>query len=299
MTNLLLFVEAPVLLIQVIVDGFLVGALFALAAYGLALVWGVMNIINIVQGELVLLGGYVALTVVRAGLDPFSAVPLAAAVLFCVGWVLYRAVLFRVVEKDLFTSVLATFGLSILIAQLLNQGYGADVRSIESGLGTWLFFDGVVTVAQVRVVAFVLALLIGVMLVTFLRFTRLGRAIRATAQNARAARTLGIDTGRVYAWTYAINAAICGASGALIVMIWVIQPFAGLLYTVRAFMIVIVAGLGNIAGVIAAALGLGAAEIFVGFVLGTQFQSAFVFSLLVVILVLRNARLARQRRYLR
>lgn len=299
MTNLLLFVEAPVLLIQVIVDGFLVGALFALAAYGLALVWGVMNIINIVQGELVLLGGYVALTVVRAGLDPFSAVPLAAAVLFCVGWVLYRAVLFRVVEKDLFTSVLATFGLSILIAQLLNQGYGADVRSIESGLGTWLFFDGVVTVAQVRVVAFVLALLIGVMLVTFLRFTRLGRAIRATAQNARAARTLGIDTGRVYAWTYAINAAICGASGALIVMIWVIQPFAGLLYTVRAFMIVIVAGLGNVAGVIAAALGLGAAEIFVGFVLGTQFQSAFVFSLLVVILVLRNARLARQRRYLR
>ncbi len=299
MTNLLLFVEAPVLLIQVILDGVLVGALFALAAYGLALVWGVMNIINIVQGELVLLGGYVALTVVGAGLSPFMAIPIAAAVLFIVGWLLYRGVIFRVVEKDLFTSVLATFGLSILIAQLINQGFGADVRSIDSGLGTWLFFDGIVSVSQARVVAFVLALLIGAVLVIFLRVTRLGRAIRATAQNARAARALGVDTGQVYAWTYAINAAICGAAGALIVMIWVIQPFGGLLYTVRAFMIVIVAGLGNVVGVIGAALGLGAAETFVGFVFGTQFQAAFVFSLLVVILVARNVRLARQRRYLR
>jgi branched-chain amino acid transport system permease protein len=299
MTNLLLFVEAPVLLIQVILDGVLVGALFALAAYGLALVWGVMNIINIVQGELVLLGGYVALTVAGVGLSPFMAVPIAAAVLFIVGWLLYRGVLFRVVEKDLFTSVLATFGLSILIAQLINQGFGADVRSIDSGLGTWLFFDGLVSVGQNRVVAFVLALLIGAALVIFLRVTRLGRAIRATAQNARAARALGVDTGQIYAWTYAINAAICGAAGALIVMIWVIQPFGGLLYTVRAFMIVIVAGLGNVVGVIGAALGLGAAETFIGFVFGTQFQAAFVFSLLVVILVARNARLARQRRYLR
>ncbi|MFO0996114.1 MAG: branched-chain amino acid ABC transporter permease [Alphaproteobacteria bacterium] len=299
MTNLLLFVEAPALLVQVIVDGVLVGALFALAAYGLALVWGVMNIINIVQGELVLLGGYVALTVIRTGLGPFFAIPVAGAALFVIGWVLYRGVLFRVVDKDLFTSVLATFGLSILIAQLLNQGFGADVRSIDSGLGTWLLFDGVVTIAKIRVVAFALAIAIGAILVMFLRYTRLGRAIRATAQNARAARTLGIDTDQVYAWTYAINAAICGASGALIVMIWVIQPFGGLLYTVRAFMIVIVAGLGNVAGVIGAALGLGAAETFVGFVLGTQFQSAFVFSLLVIILVIRNLRLARQRQYLR
>jgi branched-chain amino acid transport system permease protein len=186
-----------------------------------------------------------------------------------------------------------------LIAQLINLTWGADVRSLDSGLGTWLLFDGAVTVAQTRVAAFVLALLIGGALMLFLRTTRLGRAIRATAQNARAARALGIDTDRVYAATYAINAAICGAAGALIVMIFVLQPFVGLIYTVRSFMIVIVAGLGNLGAVIGAALGVGAAENFVGFVFGTQFQAAFVFSLLVVVLVVRNFRLQRRRMYLK
>lgn len=131
-----------------------------------------------------------------------------------------------------------------------------------------------------------------------MRKSRLGQAIRATAQNARAARILGVDTGRVYAMTYALNAAICGAAGALVAMIWVISPFGGLIYTVRSFMIVVLAGLGNLAGVVVAALGLGAAEQFVGFILGAQFQIAFIFLALVVILVLRSWRLRAQRRYL-
>ena len=131
-----------------------------------------------------------------------------------------------------------------------------------------------------------------------MRRSRLGQAIRATAQNARAARILGVDTDRVYAMTYALNAAICGAAGALVAMIWVIPPFSGLIYTVRSFMIVVLAGLGNLAGVIVAALGLGAAEQFVGFILGAQFQIAFIFLALVAILILRSWRLRRQRRYL-
>ncbi|MGH6961565.1 MAG: hypothetical protein ACREE7_13870, partial [Dongiaceae bacterium] len=102
----------------------------------------------------------------------------------------------------------------------------------------------------------------------------------------------------VYAMTYALNAAICGAAGALVAMIWVISPFSGLIYTVRSFMIVVLAGLGNLVGVIVAALSLGAAEQFVGFILGAQFQIAFIFLALVVILILRSWRLRRQRRYL-
>jgi branched-chain amino acid transport system permease protein len=98
--------------------------------------------------------------------------------------------------------------------------------------------------------------------------------------------------------TYALNAAICGAAGALVAMMWVIQPFAGLIFTVRAFMIVVVAGLGNLAGVIVAGVGLGAAEQFVGFVFNPQIQIAFVFLALVAILVFRSWRLRRHRRYL-
>jgi branched-chain amino acid transport system permease protein len=226
-------------------------------------------------------------------------VPAAAVVLFAIGWAIYRVVIFRVVDRDLFISLLATFGLSILIQQLLNQIFTSDIQTVEAGFGTSFFFDGLVTISNIKLVAFVLTIVIAFCLVFFLKNSRLGQAIRATAQNARAARILGIDTDRVYATTYALNAALCGASGALVVMTWVIQPFQGLAYTVRSFMIVVVAGLGNLMGVILAAFGLGAAENMAGFILGAEFQIAFVFGLLVVVLLLRSHRLRRQRKYLK
>lgn len=299
MSSLQLLFDAPILLVQLIVDGMLVGAIFALAAYGMALVWGVMNVINIAQGEFVMIGGYVAYVLYSLGIHPLLGVPAAAIVLFLLGWAIYRVVIFRVVDRDLFISLLATFGLSILIQQLLNQIFTSDVQSVDSGLDTLFLFDGLVTVPQIKIVAFVLTLAIAGCLVVFLKSSRLGQAIRATAQNARAARILGIDTDRVYAATYALNAALCGAAGALVVMTWVIQPFQGLAYTVRSFMIVVVAGLGNLPGVIVSAFGLGAAEQLAGFILGAEFQIAFVFGLLVVVLLLRSQRLKRQRRYLK
>jgi branched-chain amino acid transport system permease protein len=296
--NLTLLFQAPPLALQLFVDGFLIGAVFALAAYGMALVWGVMNIINICQGEFVLLGGYVALQTARSGLHPLLGVPAAAIVLFAVGWLCYRTVVYRIVERDLFISLLATFGIAILLSQLMNNIFSANLETVDAHLGTWFLFDGLVTISQIKVVACAVTLVIAAALVLFMRRSRLGQAIRATAQNPRAACILGIDTDRVYAMTYGLNAAICGASGALVAMIWVIQPFGGLIYTVRSFMIVILAGLGNLPGVILAALGLGVAEQFVGFILGAQSQIAFVFSALVVILAFRSWRLRRHRRYL-
>jgi branched-chain amino acid transport system permease protein len=299
MDNLLLLFQAPSLALQLLIDGVLIGAVFALAAYGLALVWGVMNIINVCQGEFVMLGGYVTLYIARADLSPFLGIPAAMIVLFVVGWLAYRLVIFRIVERDLFISLLATFGLSILLGQLMNLVFGANIEMLQPNLGEpWPLLGGAVIVAKIKVVALAVTLAVAALLVFFLRRSRLGQAIRATAQNARAARILGVDTGRVYAVTYALNAAICGAAGALVAMIWVISPFGGLIYTVRSFMIVVLAGLGNLVGVIVAALGLGAAEQFVGFIYGAQFQIAFIFLALVVILVLRSWRLRAQRRYL-
>lgn len=299
MANIELLFQAPILALQLVIDGVLIGAVFALAAYGLALVWGVMNVINIAQGEFVMLGGYVALYVIKAGLSPFAGVPAAALVLFALGWTIYRAVICRVVDKDLFISLLATFGVSILLAQLANELFGADVQSIDPGLGTLYLFHNAVTVSAVKLVTCGLTLVVGALLVLFLKRTRLGRAIRATAQNPRAARVMGVDTDRIYAMTFAINAAICGAAGALVVMTWVIHPYLGLTYTVRSFMIVIVAGLGNLAAVIVAGLGLGVAENFAGFILGAEAQSAFLYSLLVAILVFRSLLLRRERKVLR
>ena len=299
MTNIQILLEEPIFALQLLIDGVLIGAVFALAAYGMALVWGVMNVINVAQGEFVILGGYVALYTYQAGVSPFFGIPAAAIVMFAVGWIVYRAVVSRVVDKDLFTSLLATFGVSILFAQLANQLFGADMQSIDPALGTLNLFDNQITVSLIKVVSFCLTLVIGALLVLFLRRARLGQAIRATAQNARAARLMGIDTDRIYAMTFSINAAICGAAGALVVMTWVIHPYIGLTYTIRSFMIVVVAGLGNLATLFVAALGLGVAENFAGFILGAQAQLAFVFLLLVAILVGRSLRMRRQRKVLR
>ena len=295
-----LLLQSLPLSVQLLLDGLLVGAIFALAAYGMALVWGVMNIINVSQGELVILGGYVAWRFTTTlDVHPLLSLPVAGAVLFVVGWVLYRTVVFRLIDRDLFVSLLATFGLSIVLQQVMNQVFGADLQNVNAELGsTFLLGEGVV-LANVKLVAFAAALLAAALLVLFLRRSRAGRAIRATAQNARAARLVGVRTDRVYALAFALNAALCGVAGALVAMVWVIHPFIGITYTVRSFMIVVVAGLGNIAPVVAAGAALGVAENFAGFILGAEFQSAFVFSLLVVSLLVRGYLRSRRRQVLR
>ena len=298
-SNVNLLFLAPPLTLQLVVNGLLVGAIFALAAYGMALVWGVMNIINITQGEFVILGGFITVVLAEAGIHPLFGIVVAPIVLFFVGLVIYLVVIRHVVDKDIFVSLLATFGISILLQQLMNQIFGADIRRAAHGLGTWSFFDGIVTIEQIKLVSALLAISVAVVLVVFLKRSRLGQAIRATAQNARAARIMGINTERVYAATYSLNAAVCGAAGALVAMVWAIEPYLGLIFTIRSFMIVVTAGLGNLVGVVFAGTGLGALENMAGFILGTEFQIAFVFGLLVVILVVRNAVLGRKRRYLK
>jgi branched-chain amino acid transport system permease protein len=298
MSNVGVLLDAPIVLVQLVLSGILVGAIFALVAYGMALVWGVMNIINIAQGEFVMLGGYIVFYLDRAGLHPLLGIPVAAAAMFVFGLALYHLVIRRLVDRDMFVSNLATFGISILLQQLANQLFTADISTEPSGLPTFSFDGGVITIAGVKVAGFLAALVVGAALYAFLRRTRIGQAIRATSQNARAARVLGIDTDRMYAATFALNCAICGAAGGLVAMTWFVQPYLGLTYTLRSFMIVVAAGIGNLPGVIVAGSALGVLEELAGFVLGSEYQTAFIFLLLVVLLVGRNLLLGRQRRYL-
>ena len=295
--NLSLLGLAPLLNLQLLIDGLLIGSIFALAAYGLALVWGVMNIKNLAQGDFVIMGGYIAFTLSESpfNLHPILSIPLVFVIMFIFGWVLYQTIIRRVIERDLFTSLLATFGLAIVIQQLINLAYGPDVQTIRSEMAIREFFEGEVTIADIKFVSFILAMIMGLMLTIFMKKSRMGRAIRATSQNARAARIMGIDTDRVYAFTFSLNAAICGIAGVLISMIWVIQPFFGMTHSIRAFVIVTSAGFGNLIGVILSALGLGAVEQFSGFILGAEFQQATVVGLLVGVLIIRQIIQGRQR----
>src|SRR5581483_287617 len=172
MSNLGVLIDAPILLLQLVVSGILVGAIFALVAYGMALVWGVMNIINIAQGELVMLGGYIVFYLDAAGVHPLFGIPIAAAAMFAFGLALYRVVIRRLVDRDMFVSILATFGISILLQQLANQVFGADIRTLSSGLPNLSFDNGLISIAGVKIVGFAAALVVGGALFLFLRHTR-------------------------------------------------------------------------------------------------------------------------------
>jgi branched-chain amino acid transport system permease protein len=277
----------------------MVGALFALAAYGLALVWGVMNVKNLAQGDFVIAGGYVSWWLVQHGFPALLGVPIAFVVMWGIGWVIYKLVISRVIERDLFTSLLATFGLAIMMAQIMNLMFGSDTQSVDLGYPTLHFFDGFIDLPIAKLIGVLMASVLAAGVIIFMKSSRMGQAIRATAQDARAARVLGIDTEKVYAFTFSLNSAICGAAGAIIVMVWVIQPFYGISYSIRAFVIVTAAGLGNLPGVIAAGLGIGALEQYGSHIFGIGYQQAVAVMLLLAVLLYRLIQQRRNRQVLK
>ena len=294
-----LIFQAPMLMVQASIDGILLGILFALIAYGMALQWGVMNIINIAQGELVIMGGYIAYFMYLSGIHPGFGVIVSPIIMYFVGVGMYKLVINKVVDRDLFISILATFGISILAQQLMNFAFGADVVVAQSNFGTTMLFDGMVTIPNAKIFSGLVCIIAAIILVIYMKKSKLGRAIRATAQNARAAKILGVNTEKVYASTFGINAALCGIAGACIAITFTLHPYTGLPYTVRSFMIVIIAGLGNLPAVAISGMGLGVFEEWADYLIGTEFRIAAVFSLLVIILVYRRFKLSRKREYLK
>ncbi len=299
LSNLSLLVEFPIVNLKILLDGVMIGALFVLVAYGLALVWGVMNVKNLAQGDFVISGGYVSWWLVQQGFPALLGVPVAFIVMWGIGWVAYKLVISRVIERDLFTSLLATFGLAIMMAQILNLMFGSDTQSVDLGYDTLYFADGLIDVPIAKLIGVLMAAALAASVIWFMKTSRMGQAIRATAQDARAARVMGIDTEKVYAFTFSLNSAICGAAGAIIVMVWLIQPFYGIAYAIRAFVIVTAAGLGNLPGVIAAGLGIGALEQFGAHIFGIGYQQAIAVLLLLIVLIIRLILQRRNRQVLK
>ena len=297
--NIGLLFQFPIVNLKIILDGIMIGSLFALAAYGLALVWGVMNVKNLAQGDFVIAGGYVAWWLTQQGIPALLGVPAAFVVMWIIGWIAYKLVISRVLERDLFTSLLATFGLAIMMAQILNLLFGSDTQAIDLGYETLYFADGMIDVPIAKLIGVCMAAVLATGVILFMKNSRMGQAIRATAQDARAARVLGIDTEKVYAFTFSLNAAICGAAGAIIVMVWLIQPFYGITHSIRAFVIVTAAGLGNLPGVIAAGLGIGALEQYGSHIFGIGYQQAIAVLLLLMVLLVRLILQLRHRQVLK
>ena len=278
---------------QIIVNGVLLGGLYGLMALGMALVWGVLNIVNLAHGAFIMLGGYAVFFLFTWGIDPFAALPVAFVLLFALGYLIQLTILNQIVRAPHLNTLLITFGLDVVLTYLAQLLFSSDFRAINpSYAGASVTLAGV-TVPLVRMAVFALAWLLAAGLWFLLWRLPLGRAIRATAQNLVAARLYGVNPRQLYAVTFGIGAALAGISGGLYGMVAYLTPYVGSTLTAKSFVIAVIARLENPFKVVAAGLVIGIAESVAALYLGPTYSSLISFGLLVLILVLRPARALR------
>ena len=275
---------------QQVVLGLLLGGVYVAVGLGFSLVWGILNIVNLAHGALVILGAYITWALfARLHLDPFLSLPVDALALFVIGYALQRGVINRIVRAPLLFTFLLTFGINLVLVSILLLIFSADFHSVTpsySGAGLHL---GSVIVPYIRLAGLAVALLMAGMLWAILNRTRIGAGILAVGADRDAAQLVGIDLRHLYALTFAIGAAIAGVAGGIISTFQSITPNAGDPYTLQAFAVVILGGLGRVSATIAGGLAFGLIEVLGQSLpgLGSGYSNAIAFVVLVLVLVIR------------
>lgn len=277
--------------LQAIINGVMLGGFYGVMVLGFSVIWGVMGVINLAHGELLMVGAYITWVLNRTyGWDPFTALIVVMPVMFVFGYILQRVLINRVVERPHLTSLLVTYGLGIMLSNAVKLIYTGDPRITHTALsGFWRVTDNL-TIPITKTYILLAALIIMGSLHMFLQKTRVGKSIRAAAQNKEAARIVGIEISQVYALTFAICIALTGAAGMLISPTQAIFPFMGPPLTLKAFAITAMAGLGSIHGALLGGIVLGLVEVVIATYvpgIGTNLGVISSFVLLVVVLVTR------------
>ena len=277
-------------LVELVVLGLLIGGVYVAVGVGFGLVWGVLNIVNLSHGALVIVGSYLTWKLFSSyGLDPFLSLPLDAALLFAIGYALQRLLINRVIRAPLLFTFLLTFGVNLVIINVLLFLFKSDFRSVTpsyAGAGLNL---GPLVIPYTRLASLVVAVLLAGLLALLLGRTRTGLAIQAVGADRDAAQLVGIDLRHIYALTFGIGAACAGVAGGLITLIQAITPTAGEPYTLQAFVVVILGGLGRVSATVVGGLLFGLVEVFAQSIpgSGSVYANAIAFGLLVLVLVTR------------
>ena len=284
--------------LQIAANGLVLGGLYACIAVGFSLVWGVLNVINILHGSFIVLGSYVAyFTYIHLGIHPFISIIIAGAVLYALGYVLQAGIINRVVTAPVLITLTLTFGLDLILNNAMLVAFTADYKAVNlaNPLGTLKI--GPVYLPGDRVAAMVLALLLTVLLYRLLRDSRIGRAIVAVRMDREAAALMGVDVKHINAITFAIGAFMAGAAGALLSIIFPISPLNGPLFLGKAFVVCVLGGLGSVPGAMVGGLVLGVIESFGSYWLGPEHAMTLSFGLLLVLLFVRPSGLMGRRGY--
>ncbi len=280
------------MLAQQLVLGLLIGGLYGLAAAGLSLVFGVMKVLNVAHGELIMLGGYGAFWLVALlGLDPFASLALVIPGSLLLGIVLYGGLFGFVVRADEETrvknSLLIGFGLALALHALAVRLWTADERSVPTPYGGAVFTVAGLSIPAVRLLSLALAFALILGLELLLTRWRWGQAIRATAEDWQAALLTGIDVRRAYLLAFALGTALAGAAGTLVTVAYSVSPSIGLEWTLKALIVVVLAGLGSVLGTFVGGLVLGVAEAASAAAFGGPYREVIGLVIFVVVLVAR------------
>ena len=279
-----------------LVNGILWGGLFALIGMGLSLVFGVMNLINVAHGDLVILGTYFAFflstgTVLRQDLpfdmDPILSLVIIIPVMFGLGYAIQKFLLNRAFTVSAEAPLIIAFGISLIIQNAALRFWTPMSRSLTPPYALDAFVIGPLRIRLVYLIAFVAALIMVFLLREFLRRTYLGRAISATAQNKRASHLMGVNTGRVYSFAFAIAMAVAAVAGVCLGLIFSFTPEKGIQFLIIAFGVVIIGGLGSMVGTLLGGIIMGLVMTFGGFFLDTRWQMLLLYLVVIVVLAAR------------
>jgi branched-chain amino acid transport system permease protein len=274
------------MLLQGIVSGLLSGGVYAMIALGMALIFGVMRVINVAHGTLLMLGGFTTYWLFALyGLNPFFSLLISFPLLFLVGLLLQRFFVSRVVGAHELSSLILTFGLSIFITNMAVMSWTSDYRSVEFLTGSFLL--GPIAISKPRLVTFGFALLITVAAFLFLNNTKIGKAIRATSQHRELAQVCGINVRRIDMITFGLASGLAGAGGSLISIMFSVFPEMGRGYVFKSFLVIVFGGAGNYPGAFLGGLILGIVEALTSLLLSAQLSEVAAYVLLVVLLLLR------------
>ena len=268
-------------LVQAIVNGLLIGGIYALVSIGVTLIFGVVKIVNFAQGEFVMIGMYITFFLFQFfGLDPLVSMLISMPILFVIGVGLQHFLIRRVLGENDMPQIFLTFALSLLLTNLTLMAFTANYRTVH----TWysdesIFFAGL-SFPVAKLISFVVAMLLSGLLWLFLHLTDLGRAMRAASQSREVAMLMGINPNRVFCVALGIALALAGAAGSLLMPFYPAYPLVGQVFVLMAFVAVVLGTLGNVIGALVASLMMGVAES-----LGIQFVGADS-GLIVVFLML-------------
>jgi branched-chain amino acid transport system permease protein len=272
--------------LQTLVNGIVLGSLYACLAVGFSLVWGVLNVINMLHGSLIVLGGYLTFFAWHGyGIHPLLALPVVALLLYLVGYAIQLLVINRVISQPVLTTLTLTFGLDLILYNFMTVYYTATPRRVTLDLGA-LDLGGIVIPVD-RLLGMALALVLTGMLYLVMRRSRLGRAIVAVRMDGAAAALMGIKVSRIYAITFGIGALMAGATGTIFAMVYPVTTNLTGTYLGKAFVVCVIGGLGSVPGALVGGIVLGVIESFSGQFFGPQHALTVGFLLMLILLVVK------------